>query len=210
MDKKFTKYFGRNVSRTVYLIGLGIIGFGLVQIFLGNPYGGGIFCTLGAILFLLTSHKQVSDKNIDELVKKYESEYVSKVIDNKTFGKETLKGSDFSVFSGFIRDDGDVRFKAGKDTKIRTSRFYITAVSAEKKDCKIFTTVYDIISEGTPVDRCIFTKGADEIEFSKEKLEFPIGNYQCRIKVTKGESSEELMFYIPDDALADKLLDKIK
>ncbi len=210
MNKKFAKYFGKNVSRTVYLIGLVIIGFGLVQIFLGNPYYGGMFCTLGAILFLLTSHKQVSDKNIDELVKKYENEYVDKVIDNKVFGKETLKGSDFSVFSGYIRDNGDVRFKAGKDTKIRTSRFFVTAVSAEKKDCKIFTTVYDILSDKTPVDRCIITKGADEIKFVKEKIEFPIGNYQCKVKITKGEETEELMFYIPDDALADKLLSRIK
>ena len=210
MDKKFyEKYFGRNLARIFYLISVGFLGFGVFQVIMGNPYGGVIFCTMGVVLFFLTSHKQVSDKHIDELVQKHEKNYIAEKIDGKALGKETLKGEDFSVFSGFIRDSGDVRFKAGSDQKMRTSRFYVTAISSKKNDFKVFTTIYDMLSESEPIDKSFFTKGAAEIEFSKEIIEFPRGNYKCAIKAKRNDNSEEFIFYLPNDALADKLTEKL-
>ena len=210
MDKQFyEKYFGRNLARIFYLIGVGFLGFGVFQVIMGNSYGGVIFCAIGVVIFFLTSHKQVSDKHIDELVQRYEENYIHENIDGKVFGKETLDGRDFSVFSGFIRDSGEVRFKAGSDQKIRTSRFYVTAISSKNNDFKVITTIYDILSGEEPISKSFFSKGEEAIEFSKTVIEFPRGNYQCVIKKTVDDTSEEFIFYMPDDALADKLTEKL-
>lgn len=210
MDKKYEKYFGRNIARIIYVIGVGLSFFGVFHLLLGNPFLGVIFVTVGVITFFLTSHKQASDKDIDALLSKAEEEYCKTKIEGQFFEKEELNPSQFSVFGGFIRDSGEVRFKAGNDQKIRTSRFFVTALSAEKNDCKIFTTVYDIISGKSIVDEKFFTKGADKVEFTKEKIEFPRGIYKCSVKIEKNGETEEFSFYLPDDALADKLTDKIK
>ncbi len=210
MDKKYEKYFGKNVIRIIYVIGVALCFLGVFNLILGNPFFGAIFVTIGVVTFFLTSHKQASDKDIDALLSKAQEEYCKAKIEGQFFGKEELNPSQFSVFGGFIRDSGEVRFKAGRDQKIRTSRFFVTALSAEKNDCKIFTTVYDIISGETISDERFFTKGADKVEFSKEKLEFPRGIYKCIVKTERNGETEEFSFHLPDDALADKLTDKIK
>jgi hypothetical protein len=210
MDKKFEKYFGKNIIRIIYVIGVALCFLGVFNLILGNPFFGAIFVTVGVITFFLTSHKQASDKDIDALLSKAQEVYCKNKIEGQVFEKATLDPSQFSVFGGFIRDSGDVRFKAGRDQKIRTSRFFVTALSTEKNDCKIFTTVYDIISGETVFDERLFTKGADKVEFSKEKIEFPRGIYKCTVKTERNGETNELSFYLPDDALADKLTEKIK
>ena len=210
MDKKYEKYFGRNVARIIYLIGVALCFLGVFNLLLGNPFYGAIFATIGVIVFFLTSHKQASDKDIDALLSKAQEEYHKAKIEGQVFEKTELDPSQFSIFGGFIRDSGEVRFKAGRDQKIRTSRFFVTALSVEKNDCKIFTTIYDIISGEAVFDESLFTKGADKVEFSKEKLEFPRGIYRCTVKTEKNGESDEFSFYLPDDALADKLTKKIK
>lgn len=124
-------------------------------------------------------------------------------------GKSTLDAKDFSVFKGFIYEGENNRFKSGSDGKLRTSKFYITAISAEKKDCKIFTTVYDLLSNNNPADAYIFTRGADEVRLSREATEFPKGHNKCTLTVTRRGESEEIIFFLPDDALAEKLIEKI-
>lgn len=206
MDSKFYgKYFGRNIARIFYLISVGFLGFGAPHVVFGNPFIGMFFCTIGVVIFFLTSHKNVSDKHIDELVSKYQESYIINKIDGKSHGKEILNGKDFSVFSGFIRDSGEVRFKSGSDQKIRTSRFYITAISAKKNDFKVYTTVYDILSQTEPLDKSFFIKTEDITEFLKEEVQFPRGNYKCTLKTAE----QEFVFYIPNDALADKLISKL-
>jgi hypothetical protein len=210
VDKKYEKYFGKNIIRIIYVIGVALCFLGVFNLLLANPFFGAIFVTIGVITFFFTSHKQASDKDIDALLSKTQEEYRKAKIEGQVFEKEELNPSQFSVFGGFIRDSGEVRFKAGRDQKIRTSRFFVTALSVEKNDCKIFTTIYDIISGESVFDECLFTKGADKVEFSKEKIEFPRGIYKCTVKTERNGETNALSFYLPDDALADKLTEKIK
>lgn len=208
--KKYAAYFGRNAARIVYLISVGFLGLGVFNVFLYSRWLGGVFCTIGAILFIFTSAKQVSDKHIDELVSKTENEYVKTKIEGKIVDKSPLDGNAFSVFSGFIRDSGSVRFKAGGDQKIRTSRFFVTALSVQKNDFKIFKTVYDIIADKEIVDEAVFIKNAENVSVKKTEIEFPRGIFGYEIGFTKGGNTEVFKFYLPDDALADKLISKIK
>lgn len=209
MSKKFERYFGKNLARKFYVAALALVVIGIIIAFVYWAGYGIPIAAVGVVIFFIASVFQVSDRDIDGHVNETFESYGRK-IDGRAFGKGTLDARNFSMFKGFICEGEKNRFKSGGDGKLRTSKFYITAISAEKGDVKIFSTVYDILSDETPVDRWIYTKGADGIEFSKEPTEFPKGNFKCLLKVTKNGESEELEFYLPDDALADKLIDKIK
>lgn len=210
MDKRFEKYFGNNIMRTVYLAGVALIAIGLaVAIFYWAGYGTPI-AMVGVALFFISSAKQVSDKQVDEYVQKTADEYAKEKIDGRTVGKQTLDARNFSVFRGYVRETKNARFKAGRDSKIRTSNFFVTAMSIEKNDYKIFTTVYDMLSDEKPTDKMICTKGADSVELKSEKIELPRGIVKYELTVVRGEESESFVFYLPDDALADKLIAKIR
>lgn len=209
MKKNYERYFGKNIARKLYVIGLALAVIGLiVSYFIWAGYGVPLM-VVGVLLFFVSSSTQVSDKAVDEKIEAVVEEYAKQKIEGRMIGKEKLDSRDFSVFTGFIRETPEVRFKSGSDGKMRTSRYYVTAVSASKENCKVFTTIYDLISDEVPRDKMISTKGADKVEFSKEPTQFPAGNYKCELKVTKNGESETFEFYLPDDALADQLTEKI-
>ncbi len=210
MDKKYEKYFGKNVARILYVISVGLLFYEVFNLTIGRGLFVGLAGGIGLILFFSTSHRQASDKDIDEIVQKAEDAYLEKKVIGKTVAKQELDGKDFSVFSGFIRDSGDIRFKAGRDEKIRTSRFYVTAISCKKNDCKVFTTVYDIITGQEVSDSMICTAEYDAVSVSKEKIEFPRGSYKCRFSLVRNEEMQDFEFYIADDALADQLLERVE
>ena len=209
MNKRYLKYFGKNVTRTIYVIGSGLCCFGIFCILFSNPFIGMICAVIGVSIFFLTSHKQVSDKMIDELVEKSVSEYKSDHLCDLQAGKTTLDGDKFSLFSGFIRDNGEVRFKRGRDEKLRTSRYFVTAVYVEKKSFAIHTTVYDMIS-GDKTSEFACSINATDIEFSRESLDFPQRLHKCTLKTLHGDEEKTLLFYLPADALADKLIERIE
>ena len=204
----YAKYFGKNTARIIYCIGVGLALYGAFNILFANGFMGFFYCLIGVILFFVTSHIQVSDKHIDELVTETVNAYKQDKIAGITFGREDADPEKFSLSYGFIRDNGDVRFKSGRDGKIRTSRFYVTALSSERDDCKVVTTIYDILT-GNESTSSICTKNASDVVLDKQEIEFPRGNFFCKITQTTNGKSEELSFYIPADALADKLTSMI-
>ncbi len=210
MKKRFERYFGRNIGRKVYLVSCGLIIAGFAIGYLYWMFYGFPLIVLGVVLFFISSATQISDKDIDTKVAGDVSNFVQKHIDGKTIDKTTFKGDDFSVFYGFIRENGNVRFKIGRDRKVRTSNYFITAISVTKKECRIFCTVNNLLSDEQPTVTYYSTLGADEVVFEKESIEFPKGNFRCKLKVLRGENWEEFGFYLPDDSLAEKLTESIK
>lgn len=209
MKKRFERYFGSNVGRKFYVASLALIAVGAI---VGYAYFWGYgmpLIAVGVIGFLVSSGIQVSDKDVDEHIANTVAAYKER-FDGRTVGKETLDARDFSIFHGFIREDNETRFKAGSDKRVRTSKYFVTAISAENKNCKVITTVFNLLSDDEPNDSSIFTKGADETEFACETVEFPAGNKKCTLKATKDGKTEELVFFVPNDALADKLIEKMK
>lgn len=208
MNKRFDRYFGKNIGRKIYVISIGLVAFGLI---FGAVYwwGYGIpVAIIGVVGFLVSSGIQVSDKDIDEHIANSVEQY-RKNIDARIIGKETLDVRNFSFFHGFIRDDADTRFVAGRDGSVRTSKYYITAMSVEKNDCKIFTSVFDLLKNETVSELVISIKGAVKTVLSTESTDFPRGNRKCTLITEKNGETEEFIFYLPNDALADKLLEKI-
>ena len=67
-----------------------------------------------------------------------------------------------------------------------------------------------MLSEEKPRDMMISTKGAEEVNLTKVPTEFPKGNFKCELTITKNGERESLVFYVPDDALAEQLLSKVK
>lgn len=209
MKKRFERYFGSNIGRKIYVVCIALIAAGAI-IGYGYWWGYGMpLIIIGAAGFFVTAGIQVSDKDVDEHINTVVEEYKKK-IDGRVIGKDKLDARDFSVFQGFIREDNETRFKAGTDKRVRTSKFYITALYADSKNFVAFTTVYDLLSDETPNDSMIFTKGADAVEFSSETIEFPTENKKCTLRTTRNGATEELVFFLPNDALADKLIAKLK
>ncbi len=209
MKKRFDRYFGSNIGRKFYIVSLVLIALGaIVGYFYWWGYGMPLIA-LGVIGFLVSSGIQVTDKDIDEHIQNTIEEF-KKRIDGRNIGKETLDSRDFSYFYGFIREDAQTRFVSGRDGKIRTSKYFITAISAKPKNVKVFTAVCDLLSEEPANDSFISTNGAYSVDLASENVEFPAGNKKCKLYVSMNEENEEaLEFYVPNDALADKLLDMI-
>ena len=208
MKTNFTRYFGSNIGRKIYIASLALIAIGVV-IGYGYWWGYGFpFIIVGAAGFFISYGIQVSDKDVDEHSNVTIEEF-KKRIDGRQLDKDILDVRNFSVFYGFLREDGETRFKSGQDGKLRTSKYFITAISADSKSFTAFTAYYDLFSDETPNDILITTKGADSTEFSREIIDFPSKNRRCTLKVTKNGSTEEFTFYVPDDALADKLVSRL-
>ena len=208
MKSRFTRYFGSNIARKIYVACLALIAIGAVIGYAYWWYYAAPFVITGAIGFFICYGIQVSDKDIDEHIQKTVEDFKHN-IDNRAIGKDVTDVRNYSIFQGFLREDGETRFKAGRDGKLRTSKYYVTAVCSEGKNITVFTAHYNLFSDEVPNDSFITTKGADEISFNREIIEFPGKNRKCTLKVTKCDVEESLVFYLPDDALADKLIAKL-
>lgn len=208
MNKKYARYFGKNIVRIIYVVSCGLLGYGCFNIVVGNSYWGMIFCMLGVIPFFLTSHIQVSDKAVDELIETRTLQFKAERLKDVTVGKINIDEEKFSTFSGFIRDGGDVRFKRGRDEKIRTSRYFVTSVSVDKKEFTVLTSVYDMLSD-VKTDKFISSLDTEIKSFSKESIDFPQKLHKCKLIAVIDGSDSEFEFYLPSDALADKLIESI-
>ena len=204
MKSRFTRYFGANIARKIYIACPALIAIGAVIGYVCWFYYAAPFLIIGIIGFFICYGIQVSDKDIDEHIQKTIEDFKSS-IDGRTFGKDVVDVRNFSVFQGFLREDGETRFKAGQDGKLRTSKYYITAVCFEDKNLSVFAVQYDLFSDQIPNNCFITTKGADEIKFNREIIEFPDHNRKCTLKVTRKNVVEELTFFLPDDSFADKM-----
>lgn len=175
-----------------------------------NPYGASLFCIIGVIPFFFTVHLQVTNKSIDEKVEKTRKEYTKKYIEGKTAGKRELAPTEFTAFSGYFWDKSGVRFKACSDKKLRTSKYYVTAVSANKKDCCVSTTEFNLLSEEEPQERFISVFNTDKISFEAQETEFPKGNFQCTLRAVNDSETKELQFYLPKgDYISEQIIEQI-
>lgn len=210
MDKKFERYFGNNYGRKIYIVSIVLIAIGLAVGF-AYFWGYGMpVAIVGVIGFFISYGIQVSDKDIDDHVLATVEKYKEEKIEGTLIGKEKLQAKDFSFFYGYIREDSNTRFVAGSDGKIRTSKYYVTAISADRNKFIAFTSIYNLLSNDAPIDDMVYTDSETEIEFNSEVIEFPNGNKKCTLKTTKGGESKETVFFVPNDALADKLLSNLK
>lgn len=108
MIKAYKSYFGKNIPRIIFLLSCVRLCEGALNIIVGNPYGGTLILITGIIPFFFTVHRQVSSKQIDELLDNARLSYKEQNIKGKIIGKRELNPDDFSVFSGFIRENSDV------------------------------------------------------------------------------------------------------
>lgn len=212
MKKKnmYEKYFGKNIARIVYLISCGLLIYGCFNVLVGNSYWGAIYCVIGVVPFFFVYHKQVSDKHMDELVDKTKEEYLDKNIKGKTINKQELNPSKFSTFNGFIRDAGNVRFKMCRDGKMRTSKYYVTALSINRDECIVSMSTYDLIKEETRHSEIVIVTPENKVNFAKKEIEFPKGNFECTLTYLLNSEEKEIKFYLPTgDYLAEQLMEKI-
>lgn len=207
--KKLDRYFGNNIGRKIYIASLAVIALGFA---IGALYWWGYglpIAAIGVLGFFVSSGIQVSDKDIDEKIASSVEEYKKK-LDGMSFNKKTLDARDFSYFYGFIREDNETRFTSGSDGRLRTSKYFVTAISENGKALTIFTTVYDILTDKEVFEGSITTSGAMKTELSFVETDFPKGNKKCTLDVYANEDAKStLLFFVPNDALADKLIAKL-
>lgn len=210
MNKNYSAYFGHNIARKLYVAACILLVLGAaVAIFYWAGYGIPI-AIVGLIMFFVSSGKQISDNDVDEKIIKEAKDFGEKILESQpNICKELQKGNEFSVFHGYIRENGNVRFKSGNDGKIRTSAYFITAIYAKKKDCQIITAYRDLILDNPSKEQKISTKGAENIKLTRTPTQLPQGNFKCELSLTKDGREETFEFFLPKDALADKLLDVI-
>lgn len=207
---KYERYFGKNIARIVYLVSCGLLLYGGFNIVVGNSYWGAIYCVIGLLPFFIFSQMQVSNKQIDEVVEASAESYLEKHIKEKVVNKRELNPADFVVFKGFIRDSGDVRFKSCRDGKMRTSKYYVTAINVTKQETAVSMTTYDLINETDCTIDPVVVKSNEKVSFTAKEIEFPKGNYECSLVYNQNAEQKEIKFYLPTgDYLVGQLIEKI-
>lgn len=206
MEKRFIRYFGNNIGRKLYIVSLVLVVIGALVGYFYWWYYGMPIAILGVIGFLVTSGIQVSDKDIDEHISNSVDKFKDS-LNGRSVGKERLDSRDFSFFNGFIREDSSTRFVAGRDGRVRTSKYYITAISTENGRFRVFTETHDLLSEQAADEARFEVKESERVELVCTPVDFPAGNKKYEIKA---ESGEKIVFYLPNDALADKLISFLK
>ncbi len=210
MKNPYEYYFGKNIPRIIFLISCCILGFGGFNYAVGNSYGASIFCMIGVVPFFFTVHLQVTNKSIDDKVEKTRKEYAKKYIQGKTAGKRELAPAEFTAFSGYFWDKSGVRFKSCNDKKLRTSKYYVTAISLTTKECFVSTTEFNLLSEEAPQERFVAFDKGEEISFQTKEAEFPKSNFLCTLSAVNNGEIKEFCFYLPKgDYLAEQLIEKI-
>lgn len=209
MKKRFDRYFKKNIARKLYIVSIALIAIGAIVGFLYWWRYGMPPMIIGVLGFFITSGIQVSDKDVDECVEN-SIEELKMQINGKQIGKETLDSKDFSFFKGFIRTDSETYFVAGSDGRIRTSKYFITAMSSNNKSAKVFSVIFDLLSEDKPNIDHINLNIDQNVDLSVEELDFPSGIKKCELTVGGNDGNKSFIFYLPNDALADKHLENIK
>lgn len=209
MKKRFDRYFEKNIARKLYVVSIALIAVGaVIGYFYWWRYGMPLM-VIGVVGFFVTSGIQLSDKDVDQQVQSSVEE-LRQEIDGKQHGKETLDARDFSFFCGFVRTDAKTRFVVGRDGRVRTSRYYVTAISTKPKNATVFSAVYDLLSPETPTVDQAFASYAQGVELSVEELDFPAGNKKCLLTTGDDPSNKQsVVFFLPNDALAEKHLETI-
>lgn len=207
---KYEHYFGKNIPRKIFLVSCGCMCLGAFNWFVGIPWIGAQLIVFGGIAFFFTVHKQVTNKAVDDKVYETQKEYAKKHLEGKLVNKRELTGKEFTAFSGYIRDSGDVRFRMCSDRKLRTSKFYVTAFSLDNKECMVSAKIYNLITEQESEEQFICAKSTDRVEFSKTEIEFPKGNYECVLSAEDESGKRELRFYLPvGDYVAEQFIVKM-
>ena len=202
MDKKIERYFGRNLISKLYVVSIVLIGAAVLIATLYRIYVGLPIALAGIVLFFVSAVFRVSDKDIDEKVDSALKNYGEECIKGKHIGKRELSGDEFVYFTGYLCDKPNVRFKSGSDGKLRTSRFFVTAVSVTRGECIVCASVYDLLGASPREDTFIYLTAESDNSLTRTELEFPRG-------VVKYTAADGQAFCLPDDAQADDLISKI-
>lgn len=205
MKKKnyLERYFNTKIWNILYFSGFGVIAAGAAVAYLYWGFLGLCIVGVGVVMFLLSTSFRITEKDIDACVAETKENYGRDMINGKYAGKRELNAKDFKYFSGFIRDKANVRFKSGRDGKIRTSRYYITAICVDAGGFVAQCSIYDLFGREKREDSFIALRKGQDMNLTAEKAELPRGN----VKYTAADGS---VFWLADDALADDLISRIR
>ena len=202
MRKDFQRYFGRNIISKLYIVSLVFVGAAVVLLAIRYGFIAIPLAVAGAILFFISAVYRVTDKDIDEKVASTLNNYGVELIKGRSVGKRELNENDFAYFTGYLIDKPNVRFKSGSDGKLRTSRYYVTAINVSRTEYIVSTSVYDLFESEPREDTFIRLTKDDDLALTREEVEFPRG-------VVKYTTADGQIFYLPSDAQADDLISQI-
>lgn len=204
MKKKyFERYFDSKIWNVLFYVSFALIAAGVPTIYFYWPLMGLGIILLGAVLFLVSSSFRVTEKDVDEKVAETKQNYGLEMINGKFIGRRELNDKDFTYFSGYICDGKGVRFKSGRDGKVRTSRYYVTAMCVEPGGFTVQCSFYDLFEKEKREDVIVALRKGEDMTLVREPSDFPRG----QVKYTAPDGS---VFWLPDDAVADDLINRIK
>ncbi|MBR4799430.1 MAG: hypothetical protein IK047_04115 [Clostridia bacterium] len=201
--KYLERYFDTKIWNVLYCASFGLIAFGAVFAWYIHAYIGMGIIALGVATFLASSSFRVTEKDIDEKVSEIKEAYGRELINGRFAGGHELNDKDFVYFSGYIRDKDGVKLKSGRDGKLRTGRFYVTAIKVEPGGYIAQCSVYDLFGKEKREDSFVSLRKGQDLSLTAEKQEFPKGN----VKYTAADGT---VFWLRDDAQADDIIKRIK
>ena len=211
--KKFERYFGNNVATVLYIVSGAMIAGGLIGIFF-RLYGlWTLFAALilvGVVLFFITVRLKITDRDMDEVLSNTASKYKEEHIDRKVVDRKELNPDDYDVFSGYLFHRKGLKRKLGKDGKIRTSAYYVSAIQASRKEFGIFYSEYELLTD-VKEHHFIHGKIGDRITLTRpDKNDTDSHDKPYTVRVESNGNVEELTFHTQDDALVDTKLKLIE
>ena len=208
--KTMERYFGNNLATVFYIISGFLIAAGLIGIFFRFYI---IICAavtiVGIILFFITIRMKITDKDYDEPLNKSADSYKKEHIENYSINRKPLDPETFDLFYGYLFDQPGIKRKVGKDGKMRSSRYYVTALHADRNGFVIFYSEYDNL-DGHEEHRVIHAHTGDQVSVERPSEKPVFGDFRYTISVQSAEEAASLSVHLPDDALVDEKLSLIE
>lgn len=209
-DKNMNRYFGNNLATVFYVLSFAMMAIGLVGVFLGYFYFyAGCLALIGVVLFFITVRMKITDKDYDEVMSRSVSQYKEKYLEDKMINRKKVEPETVDLFYGYLFDQAGLKRKLGKDGKMRSSRYYITAVRVNRTGFLISYSEYDTLT-GDESHQFIYAEPENDVSLERPREKPALGDSRYVIHIGGEKEETVLVFHLPDDALADEKLKAIE
>lgn len=208
-DRNMSRYFGNNLATVLYIVSIAMIVVGLLGVFFRYfILYAGILAVLGIVLFFITVRLKITDSDYDGVVNASVDSYRGKHLSDVIINRKKADPESFDLFTGYLYDRPGTLRKQGKDGKMRSSRYYITALKANRAGFIVSSSEYDTLT-GDESHRLVHAEPGVSftLEHPADKL---LGDRRYVLRFADDGAEPDFVFHLPDDALADEKVKAIE
>ena len=208
---ELNKYFKHQVGILLLAVGVVLLGVGALFILSGGwVLQGGIFLVPGGVCCVLGVLLRIKGEHLDNYIAKAADAVGNGFYDVVKYQTKKVVLDKPHVNSGYVEKNGQTRSRRGSDGKIRTDRFYVTALVNEHDRLMIRSLERSVVND-SDVSEQVFDyayKGLSPIKVEPADTSSRVNKNFVRCTIVAPDGSE-FVFLLNDNAENDKLIEQI-